>query len=264
MEGTRGRTIERGADRFLADDAWLADDAREGRGVGLPGLAAAGAWLEERFRALGFAPAGVDGGYRQPFSIEVAVRSTAATRLLVDGAETAVDQFIPTAFSGAGPAEGPIVAAGWGITTAEKSYDDYASIDARGKIVLVRRFVPDGEAFKGTDQERRWGDLRYKAFNAREHGAIGLIVADLAASRRRGGRARCGARSSAAEAPARGRQRRRRDPGRGRDARCRGARCSAAVAGPGSKSPSNAIWRRRSTSSGASIRAGSRSTTASS
>jgi hypothetical protein len=29
--------------------------------------------------------------------------------------------------------------------------------------------------------ERRYGDLRYKAWNAREHGAVGLIVADLAA-----------------------------------------------------------------------------------
>jgi Iap family predicted aminopeptidase len=180
VEGTRGRTVERGADRFEADAAWLADDAREGRGIGLPGLAAAGGWLEQRFRALGLAPAGVDGSYRQPFPVEVAVRSTAATKLVIEGQEIAIDQFVPTAFSASGPVEGEVVAAGWGITAGDKKYDDYASVDVKGKIALVRRFVPEGDAFKGTDQERRWGDLRYKAFDAREHGAIGLLVADLA------------------------------------------------------------------------------------
>jgi hypothetical protein len=29
------------------------------------------------------------------------------------------------------------------------------------------------------EQERRFGDLHYKAFNAREHGAVGLLVVDL-------------------------------------------------------------------------------------
>src|SRR5262249_61761749 len=43
-------------DRFLADVAWLADDAREGRGVGTRGLDDATAWLEKRFAQLGLAP----------------------------------------------------------------------------------------------------------------------------------------------------------------------------------------------------------------
>jgi hypothetical protein len=172
-------TVERAADRFAADAAWLADDAREGRGVGTAGLAAAGEWIEARFRELGLTPAGGESA-RQGFQVEVAVRAGAGTALEVDGAPVAADAFVPAPFSTPGPVEAEVVAAGWGITNAEKEHDDYAGVDAKGKIVLVRRYVPPGEKFGGADDERRWGDLRYKAFNAREHGAVGIVIADLA------------------------------------------------------------------------------------
>ena len=61
-----GRVDElRAPDRFRADVAWLADDAREGRGVGTQGLIEARDWLAERFEALGLEPAGEDGGFLQ-------------------------------------------------------------------------------------------------------------------------------------------------------------------------------------------------------
>jgi hypothetical protein len=180
LGGSPQRSVESAADRFAADAAWLADDAREGRGVGLPGLAAAGAWIEERFREIGLTPAGVQGGYRQGFDVEVKVESGPGSALALGGEAVSADLFRPTAFSTAGPIEAEVVYAGWGITSPEKGRDDYAGLDVRGKVALVRRFVPPGEAFQGTDSERRWGDLRYKAFNAREHGAVGLLVADLA------------------------------------------------------------------------------------
>ncbi len=172
-------TVELPADRFQAAAAWLSDDAREGRGIGTQGLADAGAWLEVQFRALGLAPAGEDGSYRQPFSVETEVRSAAQTSVELDGRALAADQYVPTAFASPGPASGDLVVAGWGITSQEPKHDDYAALDVKGKVVLVRRFVPPGDEFRGTEMERRWGDLRYKAFNAREHGAVALLVADL-------------------------------------------------------------------------------------
>jgi Iap family predicted aminopeptidase len=178
VDGPAAATVERAADRFAADVAWLADDAREGRGIGTAGLAAAGEWIEARFRELGLAPAGSEGA-RQAFEVEVAVRAGPGTRLEIDGAGVAADAFVPAPFSTAGPVEAEVVAAGWGITAPDKGYDDYAGLDVRGRIVLVRRFVPPGGAFSGTEDERRWGDLRYKAFNAREHGAVAVLVADL-------------------------------------------------------------------------------------
>ena len=181
VDAAPAATVERAADRFAADAAWLAADEREGRGIGTAGLAEAGAWLEKRFAELGLAPAGKDG-FRQAFPVEVAVRSGAGTKVEVGGKALKAGEFVPAAFSAPGPASGEVVFAGWGITAKEKGHDDYAGLDVRGKVVLVRRYVPEGDAFHAADDERRWGDLRYKAFNAREHGAVGLLVADLAAA----------------------------------------------------------------------------------
>ncbi len=44
--------------------------------------------------------------------------------------------------------------------------------------MVVRRFTPTGARFAADDSQRRFGDLRYKAFNAREHGAVGILIVD--------------------------------------------------------------------------------------
>jgi Tol biopolymer transport system component len=168
----------RAEDRYAADVAWLADDARDGRGVGTAGNEAAAAYIEERFRALGLEPAGNDGGYRQEFDVTVSLTSGPTTALTLDGTAAAADAFAPLSFSKSATATGGIVFAGYGIVARDKNRDDYAGLDVKGKIVLVRRFVPPGETFKDAD-ERRYSDLRYKAFTAREHGAAGLLVVDL-------------------------------------------------------------------------------------
>lgn len=168
----------RAEDRYAADVAWLADDARDGRGVGTPGIEAATAFLEERFRALGLEPAGNNGGYRQEFDVTVSLTSGPATALALDGNAAAGERFVPLAFSKSGEASGKVLFAGYGIVAPDKGRDDYAGLDAKGKVVLVRRFVPLGDEFKDAD-ERRYSDLRYKAFTAREHGAVAMLVVDL-------------------------------------------------------------------------------------
>ncbi|HZO16271.1 MAG TPA: hypothetical protein VFB62_23515, partial [Polyangiaceae bacterium] len=57
------------AERIAADAAWLAEPAREGRGVGTQGLQAAGAFLEQRLGQLGLAPLGDQGSYRAGFEL---------------------------------------------------------------------------------------------------------------------------------------------------------------------------------------------------
>ncbi len=166
------------AERFRADATWLAEDARDGRGAGTAGLEAAGAWLEKRFRDLGLEPAGEAAGFRQPLSIPVAVERQPATALEVDGVVLAAEAFTPLAFSASTSAAGDVVAAGFGIVAPDLQHDDYAGLDVRGKVVAVRRFVPDGEAFATEEAQRRHGDLRAKAFTARERGALALIAVD--------------------------------------------------------------------------------------
>jgi Tol biopolymer transport system component len=169
------------ADRVAADVAWLADPAREGRGVGTKGLAAAGAYIEERFRELGLEPGAEGGAYRQPFDVRTGLAVAPATRLSIGGTAIAADAFIPAGFSGNGKAEGPLVLAGYGLRDEAAGVDDYKHLDVRGKIVVVRRFVPDGAPWDTPEKARRAGDLRQKAWLARERGARALLVVDLPA-----------------------------------------------------------------------------------
>ena len=188
-------------DRFAADVRWLADDAREGRGVGTKGLAEAAGWIEERFRAAGLEPGirreGEAPGYFQEFDVPVSIESGAGTRAALDGVTLPAESFRPLGFSASASVAGEVVAAGYGVTAPERGIDDYAGVDAKGKIVAVRRFVapsaapaapkegaaetPEQRAVreKATELELRDSDLRYKAFNAKQHGAIAMIVVDL-------------------------------------------------------------------------------------
>jgi Tol biopolymer transport system component len=172
-------TVPTRADRYLADVAWLADDARAGRGIGTPGLAAAADWIEAQFASIGLEPAGEGGGYRQRFEAVVDVDQGPGTRLIVDGTAVPSGEFIVPGFSANGVAKASVVFASWGIDSEEHGIDDYAGIDVRGRIALVRRYTPKDGIFTDESVQQRLGDLRYKAFAAREHGAVGVLVVDL-------------------------------------------------------------------------------------
>jgi hypothetical protein len=165
------------AARIRQDVEWLAADERQGRGIGTAGLVAAEEWLAVRFRELGLEPAG-DDGYFQGFEVPTQTVQGAATSLLVDGQPVEAESFRLAAFTSPGEASAPLVVAGYGITAPDLTHDDYEKLDVKGKIVLLRRFTPTGARFAGEDSQRRFGDLRYKAFNAREHGAIGVLIVD--------------------------------------------------------------------------------------
>jgi len=190
------------ADWFAADVAWLADDAREGRGVGTEGLAVAGRWLDARFRGAGLEPGFQNDGetpsYFQRFDVPLSIEAGPKTRAALDGVALDGESFRPLGFSSSGSVSGEVVAAGYGVTAPERGIDDYAGVDAKGKIVAVRRFVAPAAApveapkegeketpaqrearEQAADVERRDSDLRYKAFNAKQHGATGMIVVDL-------------------------------------------------------------------------------------
>ncbi len=68
------------ADRISEDIRWLADDAREGRGVGTVGLDAAAAYIADEFREIGLTPGGTDG-YFQPFVLDPKAPVLAHTQL---------------------------------------------------------------------------------------------------------------------------------------------------------------------------------------
>lgn len=171
----------RATDRMVQNVRWLADPARQGRGVGTDGLAAAGAYIEQQFTTLGLVPAGPGGSFRQDLQVVTSVQTAAGTSLRVGQMALPQTAIQPAAFSAEGEVSGELVFANYGIVDEETRVNDYANVDAKGKIVVVRRFVPETEAFQETKVQRRLGDLRYKAWVARERGAKALLVVDLPA-----------------------------------------------------------------------------------
>ncbi|HVY32195.1 MAG TPA: M20/M25/M40 family metallo-hydrolase [Polyangiaceae bacterium] len=174
----KGAIEESGADRIQKDIAWLADPAREGRGLGTKGLTASGEYIERRFKELGLAPAGDSGTYRDDFEVakHVLVGKESAVKLGAQALEAAA--FQPLAFSATGQVAGELVLAGYGVSAKELKVDDYKGLNVKGKVVVVRRFVAETPAFAQPANQRRYGDLWYKAVTARMAGAAGVIVVD--------------------------------------------------------------------------------------
>lgn len=160
------------AERIQGDATWLADPAREGRGVGTKGLEESGAWLETKFKELGLETE------RVPFEVLTKVTRGKGTTLSIAGKPVADSDFTPMGWSSGGSVKGKAVLAGWAIQDAELGLDDFKGLDVKGKIVIARRFVPENEKLATPEAQRRAGDLRKKAFVARTAGAKALIVVD--------------------------------------------------------------------------------------
>jgi hypothetical protein len=157
----------------------LASDELEGRATGSPGGEKAAAYMEAQLRAAGLEPR------RQEFEFLAGIALGSKTALHLDlrgeGRDAvAKEDFTPVGFSANGAASGDVVFCGYGITAPEASYDDYATVDVKGKIALVLDRVPHGkdphDSRLAADAVVRFGQVRYKAMNAREHGAAAMLV----------------------------------------------------------------------------------------
>jgi hypothetical protein len=164
--------------RARAEVAWLADPARTGRGTGTPGGPAAAAWIADRLAEAGARPS-LDAGYLQTFDAPWRATLGSGNALRVGAAEARLGEgFQPFGFSDDGRVEGELVLAGYGITAPELGYDDYAGLDVKGKVVFVAQDFPrEGDPASPFRDPRayHYGEWRYKATNAREHGAAAVI-----------------------------------------------------------------------------------------
>jgi membrane-associated protease RseP (regulator of RpoE activity) len=155
----------------------------EGRASGSPGAERAADHIAVAFQRLGLRPAGDGGAWRQAFSVPTGVRLGegnalsllgAAPRTLVLGSD-----FVPLTVSADGRQEAELVFAGYGITAPELGWDDYASLDVRGRMVLVLEREPKrsdpASPFRRPDAYH-YTERTHKIINAREHGAAGILV----------------------------------------------------------------------------------------
>ena len=158
----------------------LSHPRMEGRGVGTEGLELAAALIAGEMRLLGLAPGGDDSSYFQRFEVTTGVEVGEPCAIAVGEKRfPAGEDFQPLGFSNNGTLAAPLVFAGYGITAPGFDYDDYAGLDVRDKLVLVLSNEP-GEMdstsrFDGSINTPH-SEMRTKAINAREHGALGLLI----------------------------------------------------------------------------------------
>jgi len=171
-----------------ADVAWLAADQREGRALGTPGIEDSAEYLIKRFKDLGIPGAYASHSYRQTFELTVKIEGEATMVregvTYTSSADPMTSQIVPLEFSSSAEVEGQIVAVGYGIVSSGKRpdehIDDYRGKDVRGKIVVMKRFLPeDSRLSNDSEQKARLSDLNFKAFLARERGASAVIVVDV-------------------------------------------------------------------------------------
>jgi hypothetical protein len=168
-------------DRYLEHVKVLASEQMKGRAAGSPEADDAARYIAGQFKAFGLTPLAPD--FLQPLPITVSARLGQGNRMAVsEGARTTElrfdEDFRPLAFSGSGAVAGRVVFAGYGITAREYGYDDYAGIDARGKLVIVMRHEPQEFDWRSIFSGRVYtnhGQLQAKAANARAHGAAAVL-----------------------------------------------------------------------------------------
>ena len=158
----------------------LADPVLEGRGIGTHGLDSAGVFIAAEMRQRGLQPCGDQGTYFQSFEVTTGVSVGEPGGLAAAGLKLSTGaEFQPLGFSTNGTVREPVVFAGYGITAPGYEYDDYAGLDARDKLVLVFTNEPgemDSTSKFDGSVNTPYAELRTKAINAREHGALGLLV----------------------------------------------------------------------------------------
>ena len=168
-----GQTIRpealRGTMRFLASDLL------EGRGTGSRGYQLAAEYVATQFESLGLT-AGANGSYFQAVPFVEAKQDSQQTTVRF-GDRTLTPEADYTAYAdpvrAVADVDAPVVFAGYGVTAPDRGYDDYKSIDARGKVVAI---VTGGPRGFPSEERAHFGASSTKLQNAADHGAVGIIT----------------------------------------------------------------------------------------
>jgi hypothetical protein len=170
---------------------FLASDELKGRDTGSEGLRQAADYIAGQFKSAGLQP-GWNGGWMQPFDVEVGLTIGKDNTLAISSRGTTVALTLGTSYYplAATPNDDsaaistelhdlPVVFGGYGLSVPRLSYDDYANIDVRGKAVLIFSHEPQeqdaGSRLNG-NRPLQETTLGAKARAARNHGARALIV----------------------------------------------------------------------------------------
>lgn len=152
---------------------FLASPELGGRYTLSPSFAIAARYLAAHLEAYGFKGAGDHGDFLQTFQVVSAKPDTAKSSLEIAFKDKPKsyhfgDFYIP-AEGGNGEAQSQIVFVGAGISSPSQHHDDYAGLDAKGKIVLIVAGTPQGVDLSRLDENEHGQGA------ARGHGAVGIL-----------------------------------------------------------------------------------------
>ena len=153
--------------------SFLASDELGGRYTLSPNFPIAARYLATRLQAWGYKPAGDNGTFLQHFDlISAKPKADECSLSITSNGQTTEYKFgdFFTQDAKNGEASGQLVFVGYGLTSPEQKYDDYAGLDVKGKIVLL---LTEGDPPK-VDRSRL-KDSESGEPNARAHGAVGVI-----------------------------------------------------------------------------------------
>ncbi|HEX3009468.1 MAG TPA: PA domain-containing protein, partial [Bacteroidales bacterium] len=153
---------------------YLASDSLSGRFPGSPGGNAAASYIANNFKKSGVTLFQKNGF--QNFDVLTRQETGKKNLVKIDGVVLKINkEFAPFPFSENAAAKGEIVFAGYGldIKTDSFQWNDYASIDVKGKIVMLLRGSPESEKYESLLDN--YSDDIVKAINARDKGATAIL-----------------------------------------------------------------------------------------
>jgi Zn-dependent M28 family amino/carboxypeptidase len=169
----------------------LASDEFEGRAPGTPGETKTIEWLTNSFRELGLEPGGERGSWTQAVPlVRTQIGLPATLSIAIQGKERALaqsnDVYVSTVrkVDRVSIKEAPVVFVGYGVTAPERQWDDYKTVDLRGKAAVYLVNDPDFYAKAGEPVAGRFGNRRmtyygrwtYKFEEAARRGAIAALI----------------------------------------------------------------------------------------
>jgi len=164
----------------------LTNPDMEGRGATTAGLARAADYIAARFAEMKLGGAGDVArggapGYFQAVDIPLGRQPAPGTALSLGGEALELGRdFAPSGAAGGARAVAGMVFAGYGIVVPGR-YDDYAGIDARGKLVICLRYAPRYDRKNNQAADPAFTDgasLRVKVATALAHGAVAVAIVD--------------------------------------------------------------------------------------
>ena len=152
----------------------LAADDMQGRGTGQAGGDKAAAYLADRFGKLGLKPLGSNNSYLQPIKFrETQFLPQTAFTVGDQNLKFGTDYFLTPPLSGDKNVKGQIYFVGYGVAVPSLNRDDFAGIDPRGKIVMVREGPLPGFT---KDQWKKAGAQFMILRGLIQRGAAGIVM----------------------------------------------------------------------------------------